>query len=73
MSDRWHKVSAAPTVPFADEGVAQLSVDDLLTRSTDAAPPAPLDEKLRQAYYWIVNRAVVSPYYDVEFSTGSPV
>ncbi|MFM9745899.1 hypothetical protein ACKI2C_50955, partial [Streptomyces brasiliscabiei] len=26
-------------------------------------------EKLRQAYYWIVNRAVISPLYDVEFGT----
>ncbi|MFG6444139.1 AAA family ATPase [Microbacterium sp. P07] len=73
MSDRWHKVSAAPTAPSGDEGVTQLSVDDLLQGGTDAAGPASLDEKLRQAYYWIVNRAIISPYYDVEFSSGSPV
>ncbi|RKT33284.1 ATPase family protein associated with various cellular activities (AAA) [Microbacterium sp. AG1240] len=73
MSDRWHRVSAAPTAPTADDGIAQLSVDDLLRVATDAADPVALDEKLRQAYYWIVNRAVISPYYDVEFSVGSPV
>jgi len=24
---------------------------------------APLDEKLRQAYFWIVNKAIISPHY----------
>lgn len=27
-----------------------------------------LSDKLRQAYYWIVNNAVLAPYYDVAFS-----
>ncbi|MEK8227581.1 hypothetical protein NKG05_17900 [Oerskovia sp. M15] len=31
---------------------------------------APLDEKLRQAYFWVVNHAIISPHYDVEFSAG---
>lgn len=31
---------------------------------------ASLQDKWRQAYFWIVNNAVLSPYYDVEF--GSP-
>lgn len=30
-----------------------------------------LADKLRQAYYWIVNNAVIVPYYDVEFSDAS--
>jgi MoxR-like ATPase len=29
-----------------------------------------LDEKLRQAYFWIVNTAVISPHYDIEFHDG---
>ncbi len=28
-----------------------------------------LDEKLRQAYFWIVNNAIISPHYDIEFHT----
>ena len=72
MSDRWHKVSAAPTSPAVDDGVAPLTADDLF-RQPDAPPVLALDEKLRQTYYWIVNRAVISPYYDVEFSRGAPL
>ncbi|MBD3186832.1 ATPase, partial [Candidatus Bathyarchaeota archaeon] len=26
------------------------------------------DEKARQAYFWIVNNAIISPYYDIEFN-----
>ena len=26
-----------------------------------------LQDKFRQAYWWIVNNAVITPYYDVEF------
>lgn len=29
-----------------------------------------LDEKLRQAYFWIVNNAVISPHYDIEYNDG---
>jgi hypothetical protein len=37
---------------------------------TDAG--LPLDEKLRQAYFWIVNTAIISPHYDVEYNEGPP-
>lgn len=70
MSDRWHKLSEAPTTPHAEDGVAPLTADDLFRAQADD-PALPLDEKLRQTYYWIVNRAVISPYYDVEFSSGA--
>ena len=29
-----------------------------------------LDEKLRQAYFWIVNHAIISPHYDLEYFDG---
>ena len=29
-----------------------------------------LDEKLRQAYFWIVNTAIISPHYDIELEDG---
>ncbi len=37
-----------------------------------AAPGLPPDEKLRQAYFWIVNNAIITPYYDIEFNEGTP-
>ncbi|WP_127794028.1 AAA family ATPase [Agromyces sp. LHK192] len=72
MSDRWHKVSASPTAPAGPGASTSITAEDLfLAPDAQAAPQ--LDEKLRQAYYWIVNRAVISPYYDLEFSDGAPV
>lgn len=32
---------------------------------------ASLPDKLRQAYWWIVNNAVLCPYYDIEFGKAS--
>ncbi|MFX0137280.1 MAG: ATPase [Candidatus Hodarchaeota archaeon] len=31
-----------------------------------------LPDKAQQAYYWIINNALISPYYDIEFNTGTP-
>lgn len=66
-NDRWHHVSASPTVPAHQAPTGGLSTDDLF-----AAPRAAvtaLDEKLRRAYFWLVNQAVISPFYDVEFGS----
>lgn len=66
MSDRWQHVSAAPTI-----GTSQRP-DGMLAEDLFAAPEpetVPVDERLRQAYYWLVNTAVISPYYDVEFGS----
>lgn len=68
------RVSSAPTRPGgASRPAAQLDVDRLFGADGDlagagAGRPAPLDEKLRQAYFWMVNHAIISPHYDVEFS-----
>lgn len=72
MADRWHKLSQSPTTSGPGDGVAPMSAADLFRAAPEAAA-VPLDEKLRQTYYWIVNRAVISPYYDVEFSSGAPL
>ncbi|MFK4761844.1 AAA family ATPase [Microbacterium sp. ZW T5_45] len=71
MPDRWSRVSASPTNPGGAHGVEPLTAEDLFR--PQAAAAVPLDEKLRQVYYWIVNRAVISPYYDMEFSHGEPL
>jgi MoxR-like ATPase len=41
-----------------------------IATGTETAGAAPLDEKLRQAYFWIVNHAVISPHYDIEYFDG---
>jgi hypothetical protein len=71
MSDRWSHVSQSPTRSGADDGESPLGVEDLFGEV--AAARIPLDERVRQAYFWMVNRAVISPFYDVEFSTAGPL
>lgn len=73
---RLQHVAQAPTNPRARQPSTAFDVADLYTdgpvpTGTAAAPGAlPLDEKLRQAYFWIVNRAVISPHYDIEYHDG---
>ncbi len=73
---QFQHVSAAPTNPHATAGPKAFDVADLyasgpvadVARAPDGA--LPLDEKLRQAYFWIVNRAIISPHYDLEYFDG---
>src|SRR5690554_695602 len=74
------RVSQTPTNPdpaprasrafdVADLYQGPIPTDD----SGDLAPDAvPLDEKLRQAYFWIVNSAIISPHYDIEYNDTPP-
>src|SRR5258708_19739151 len=39
-----------------------------MARAPDGAQP--VDEKLRQAYFWIVNHAIITPHYDLEYFAG---
>ena len=70
------QVSAAPTVPPASGKARAFDVRDLYAGpATAAEAPDPttrvaLDDKMRQAYFWIVNHAIITPYYDIEFSDG---
>lgn len=71
----FQKVSAAPTNPRTKPQAKTFDVADLY--KGPVAEPAkgpdtglPLDEKLRQAYFWIVNHAVISPHYDIEYNDG---
>src|SRR5262249_46295186 len=41
-----------------------------VTTEENAADDLPLDERLRQAYFWIVNNAIISPHYDIEYDDG---
>ncbi len=66
-----------PPPPPARPRAAHLRRRRAVRRAARAAePPAPgavpLDEKLRQAYFWIVNTAIISPHYDVEYNDRPP-
>ena len=71
----FQRVSQAPTNPHAQPAPKEFDVADLY-RGPVAVPEdgdgsaLPLDEKLRQAYFWIVNHAIISPFYDIEFNDG---
>lgn len=80
MSDpasRYHKISESPTRPSpkGDKGkfdVADLYEGPAASQANKSASRVPLDEKLRQAYFWIVNHAIISPYYDMEYNDTAP-
>lgn len=66
-------VPEAPTLPPSGGRPRPFDVADLY-RGPVAQPASgdgrPLDEKLRQAYFWIVNQAIISTHYDIEYHTG---
>jgi MoxR-like ATPase len=75
--DRFRKVSSAPTNPHPPARARAFDVADLYRgavaeRTDAAAAELPLDEKLRQAYFWMVNTAIISPHYDVEYNGDPP-
>jgi len=68
-------VSEAPTNPGPRRAGKAFDVADLYrgpvaAAEGDGAGGLPLDEKLRQAYFWIVNHAIISPHYDIEYHEG---
>lgn len=71
-------LSQAPTNPGKGVSERQFDVADLyrgpLGEASEAttAGEQPLDEKLRQAYFWIVNSAIISPHYDIEYNDAPP-
>ena len=78
LRDVFQRVSQSPTNPHAAAAPRTFDVADLYRGPVSPAdeqtkaPATPLDEKLRQAYFWIVNTAILSPHYDVEFNQGPP-
>ncbi len=77
---RFQHVSQAPTRPRTDKDGAQNDFDvaDLYRGpaggavAEGSAASAALDEKLRQAYFWIVNHGIISPFYDIEYNDDPP-
>lgn len=75
--DRFKQVSEAPTRPAEQPARAEFDVADLYRgpverRDEGGAVGVALDEKLRQAYFWIVNHGIISPYYDIEYNDEPP-
>jgi len=73
----FQKVSESPTRPTNREEARPFDVADLYTGpaaagETEGAAAVRLDEKLRQAYFWVVNHAIISPYYDIEYNEAPP-
>jgi MoxR-like ATPase len=69
------RVSEAPTNPGPHRlrktfDVADLYRGPVAPVETDGAAQTALDEKLRQAYFWVVNHAIISPHYDIEYNEG---
>ena len=70
-------ISQAPTNPHERAAAPKaFDVADLYQGPATVEPAQTaslaLDEKLRQAYFWIVNYAVISPHYDIEYNDGPP-
>ncbi len=73
------RVSASPTKPKSKKQSKAFDIADLYEgpfgqgeTPSNAENALGLDEKLRQAYFWIVNNAIISPHYDIEFHTKAP-
>lgn len=71
ISKNMQKLSESPTNPKTIRGPKKFDVADLykgpVTDNIAAEKGVALDEKLRQAYFWITNHAIINPFYDVEY------
>ncbi len=77
LSNFFKRVSAAPTNPNPKETIREFDIADLYRGPVDlqdaeSKAAISLDEKLRQAYFWIINHAIISPFYDIEYNDGTP-
>ena len=75
--DLFKRVSKAPTNPHPSAPLRSFDVADLYRGPVSVAQAQSeadlaLDEKLRQAYFWIVNTAIISPHYDIEYNEEPP-
>jgi len=77
LGELFRKVSQSPTHPVSTPhramfDVASLYEGPVAQEQAAAGPAAPLDEKLRQAYFWVANNAIISPFYDIEYNSTPP-
>ncbi|MGC6509852.1 MAG: AAA family ATPase [Myxococcota bacterium] len=75
--EQFQRLSQSPTRPVSKTksggfDVAELYEGPLKHTDRSIHNELPLDEKLRKAYFWIVNEGIISPFYDIAFNTKPP-
>ncbi|TGL62195.1 ATPase [Leptospira ognonensis] len=71
------KVSQSPTLPIKKEGKKKFDIESLVEEGplpvhVSEASELGLDEKLRKAYFWLTNYAIITPFYDIEYNKKPP-
>lgn len=74
---QYRQISEAPTNPRGKGAAKGFDVGDLYQGPAAEGGPAQsagmaLDEKLRQAYFWVANHAIINPFYDIEYNDAPP-
>lgn len=76
LLDFFQPVSAAPIDPHVPalarvSDAANLYRGSVKNKASDVGSgPQPLDERLRQACFWIVNTVIISPHFGIENLPG---
>ncbi|MDX1957224.1 MAG: MoxR family ATPase [Leptospiraceae bacterium] len=77
LKSSFSKVSESPTRPLSNKKNKKFDAMDFFSGPVedDSAKQTnsdlELDDKLRKAYFWITNNAIISPYYDIEYHKGA--
>lgn len=73
------KVSESPTLPNTKKSKDKFDISEIYkgpveekTGNQGQATGVDLDEKLRKAYFWIINYAIINPFYDIEYNDKPP-
>ncbi|HOP64570.1 MAG TPA: AAA family ATPase [Spirochaetota bacterium] len=71
------RVSQSPTVPGKKHEKRKFDIADLYSKPVSTgeekkAGEYGLDEKLRKAYFWIANYAIINPFCDIEYNDAPP-
>src|SRR5271157_4361175 len=61
-------------IEFNVEQIFEGSASEVVSTEETGEKPSGItpDEKIRKAYFWIVNNAIISPFYDIEFNSSKP-
>ncbi|TGM42455.1 ATPase [Leptospira biflexa] len=78
MTNSPNKLSSSPTLP-PNKGkekkfdISNILEDGPLPLTKDSNQINDMDEKLRKAYFWITNFAIINPFYDIEYNDTPPL
>lgn len=74
LLNTFQRIPASPTNPHAPKLSSEFTIEDLYSseQSVEDSAALGLDEKLRQAYFWVTNTAIISPFYDIEYNEEPP-